>query len=154
MIDLGTDDMSTDTAGPRIPEPEMTELDQHFFASLRDGRLVFQRTETNAWLPPRTEDPLTLSPDWTWAEASGRARLISWVTYHIAYHPYFEDKLPYQVAVVELAEGPRMIAPLDAGGVQPMIDVPLRLDIRTQDGWALPYFVLADEAAEPRGREA
>ena len=71
-------------------------------------------------------------------------RLISWVTYHLAYHPYFEDKLPYQVAVVELAEGPRMLAPLDLGGVPPRIEMALRLDIRHDDGQWLPTFVPAD----------
>ena len=47
--------------------PERSELDEHFHEALGDGRLLFQRTEKNAWLPPRSEDPVTLSPDWEWA---------------------------------------------------------------------------------------
>lgn len=35
---------------------------------------------------------------------------MSWVVYHIAYHPAFANRLPYNVAVVELDEGPRMIS--------------------------------------------
>ena len=43
------------------------------------------------------------------AQFMGKAKLISWVVFHRAFHPAFEDRLPYNVAVVELAEGPRMI---------------------------------------------
>jgi uncharacterized OB-fold protein len=35
--------------------------------------------------------------------------LYSWVIYHVAFHPEFRDRLPYNVALVELDEGPRMI---------------------------------------------
>ncbi|MEU6644069.1 OB-fold domain-containing protein [Saccharomonospora sp. NPDC046836] len=126
------------------PVAERTELEQHFHDELAGGRLVFQRTPANAWLPPRSEDPVTLSGDWEWAEASGAATLVSWVTYHIAYHPYFEDKLPYQVAIVELTEGPRMIAPLELGGRSPVLDMPLRLDIRRDGGEWIPVFVPGD----------
>ncbi|MBT8490990.1 MAG: OB-fold domain-containing protein, partial [Deltaproteobacteria bacterium] len=32
----------------------------------------------------------------------------TYVVYHIAYHPGFKGDLPYVVAIVELAEGPRI----------------------------------------------
>lgn len=130
--------MTTDKS---IPEPELSELDEHFFEALREGRLIYQRSGESAWLPPRTEDPVSLSTQWDWDEASGRARLVSWVTYHIAYHPYFEDKLPYKVGVIELEEGPRLIAPVDAASATLTIDCEMTLDIREEDGWALPYFM-------------
>lgn len=131
-----------------LPVPDLDELEAHYFDNLREGRLLYQRTASNAWMPPRTEDPRSLSPEWDWAQASGSARLISWVTYHIAYHPYFEDKLPYQVAVIELDEGPRMIAPLELAGTKPDIDMAVRLDIREEGGWPMPVFVPADTANE------
>lgn len=149
--DTTEDDVTTQTA---IPAPDLDELEEHFFDALRGGELLFQQSAVNAWMPPRTEDPVSLSPDWEWAAASGSARLISWVTYHIAYHPYFEDKLPYQVAVIELDEGPRMIAPLDLRGVHPIPDMPMRLDIRTAEGWPLPVFVPADDENDPKHRKA
>lgn len=36
-------------------------------------------------------------------------RLHSWVVYHVAFHPDFRERLPYNVALVELDEGPRLI---------------------------------------------
>ncbi|MER8073006.1 OB-fold domain-containing protein [Streptomyces sp. NPDC094034] len=125
------------------PVAERTELEQHFHDELADGKLVFQRSAVNAWLPPRSEDPVSLSTEWEWVEASGAATLVSWVTYRRAYHPFFEDKIPYQVAVVELAEGPRMIAPLELGDRTPGIDLALRVDIRHDGGEWIPVFVPA-----------
>lgn len=139
--DTTKDDAMTQAA---LPVPDLDELEQHFFNALRRGELLFQKSSVNAWMPPRTEDPVSLSREWEWVAASGSARLISWVTYHIAYHPYFEDKLPYQVAVIELDEGPRMIAPLDLSGVSPIADMPMRLDTRIAEGWPLPVFVPAE----------
>jgi uncharacterized OB-fold protein len=123
------------------PVAERTELEQHFHDELAQGRLVFQRSAVNAWLPPRSEDPVSLSDEWEWAEASGAATLVSWVTYHMSYHPFFADKVPYQVAVVELAEGPRMIAPLELGDRAPAIDMALQVEIRHDGGEWIPVFV-------------
>jgi uncharacterized OB-fold protein len=129
------------------PEPARSELDEHWYEALAQGRLIFQRTAVNAWLPPREEDPVSLSPDWEWADASGDASLVSWVSYHLAYHPYWEDKLPYQVGIIELAEGPRLIAPLELGGTTPQAGLPLRADIRFDGGQWVPFFVPAERAA-------
>jgi uncharacterized OB-fold protein len=129
------------------PEPVRSELDKHWYEALSQGRLIFQRTEVNAWLPPREEDPVSLSPDWEWVDASGEAALVSWVSYHMAYHPYWEDKLPYQVGIVELAEGPRFIAPLELAGSAPEAGLRLRVDIRFDGGQWVPFFVPAEVAA-------
>jgi uncharacterized OB-fold protein len=96
------------------PVAEPTALGQAYQQALVDGRLIFQRCSVcrNAWLPPRDECPRCLADQWAWEEASGRATLVSWVTYHTAYHPFFADKLPYLVAVIELEEGPRLISNL------------------------------------------
>lgn len=82
--------------------------------ALDERRLVFQhcRQCAKAWLPPREECPHCWSPDWAWQEASGQASVVSYVIYHTAFDKRFADKLPYNVAIVELAEGPRMVTNL------------------------------------------
>jgi uncharacterized OB-fold protein len=112
------------------------------------GRILpFQRCGGcgNAWLPPRTECPRCWSPDWSWQEASGEARLVSVVVYHTAFHEAFKDRLPYNVAVVELAEGPRLVSNIvalfDAGSVP--LDIPVRLVFEHDHGQMLPRFRLA-----------
>jgi hypothetical protein len=85
-----------------------------YWSALEEGRLTFQRCAAcdNAWLPPRTECPRCWSTEWRWATASGAAHVVSWVVYHVAFDKRFQDRLPYNVAVVELAEGPRLVSNL------------------------------------------
>jgi uncharacterized OB-fold protein len=45
-------------------------------------------------------------------QASGRGRIWSWVVAHAPVLPSFADKVPYNVIVVELEEGVRMIGNL------------------------------------------
>jgi uncharacterized OB-fold protein len=93
-----------------LPEPSPLLAEQR--AALAEGRLTFQRCSecANAWLPPRDRCPRCLSDAWAWEQASGGARVISWVVYRRAYHPAFAERVPYNVVVAELDEGPRLIS--------------------------------------------
>ena len=44
-----------------------------------------------------------------WEEASGRAVLYTWSVVHQNDLPPFPERVPYVAAVVDLAEGPRMM---------------------------------------------
>lgn len=94
--------------------PEAQDPYAAYRAALDERRLVFQRCRqcAKAWLPPREECPHCWSPEWIWQEASGQAKVVSYVIYHTAFDKRFADKLPYNVAIVELAEGPRMVTNL------------------------------------------
>lgn len=117
-----------------LPPPERTELTAPYWRALDGGGLVFQRCAEceNAWLPARTECPRCLASDWRWEKASGGARLVSWVVYHRSYHPAFADRLPYNVAIVELDEGPRLIS--NIAGVQggEGLQADMRLQLRAE----------------------
>jgi uncharacterized OB-fold protein len=93
-----------------LPEPSPVLSEQR--AALAHGRLTFQRCERCAhpWLPPREHCPNCLSPAFAWEQACGDAKVVSWVVYHRAYHPAFADRVPYNVVIAELAEGPRLIS--------------------------------------------
>lgn len=125
-----------------FPGPDTSGLGGHYWGALREGRLEFQRCKAcgNAWLPPRSECPKCLSPEWKWEVASGKATLISWVIYHHAYHPWFARKIPYNVSVVELAEGPRLISNVVHGERPLKIDMPLQLAIEREGDVALARF--------------
>ena len=134
--------MSAETADFPVPRPDAASAP--YWQALAQGRLTFQRCAHcgNAWLPPRTECPRCLAPDWSWEQASGRGRLISWIVYHVAYHPAFADRIPYTVAVVELDEGPRLISNI-VGVDDPealRIDQALTLAIEQEHGVAVARF--------------
>jgi uncharacterized OB-fold protein len=124
-----------------LPVPERTTLTEPYWKALEEGRLQFQKCNQcgHAWLPPRAECPECLREDWAWQSASGRAKLVSWVVFHLAYHDYFKDRVPYNVAVVELEEGPRMISNI-VGGRELRIDQPLKLLIEKENGVAIARF--------------
>ncbi len=82
--------------------------------------------------------------EWQWTDASGRGRVVSWVVYHHAYHPEFKDRLPYNVALVELDEGPRLITNVvKLGNRKLAIEHPVKLCIESEHGVALARFELA-----------
>lgn len=82
-----------------------------YVAELEARRLTFQRCTAcgHAWLPARTECPVCWSPDHCREIAGGMATVVSWVVFHVAFDPRFKDRTPYNVALVDLDEGPRMI---------------------------------------------
>lgn len=132
---------ATDTT---MPAPERDALNAPYWDSLANGALSFQRCAAcgHAWLPARSECPSCLADQWQWERATGGGKLISWVVYHTAFHPAFANRLPYNVAVVELDEGPRLISNVvgvaDAETLQ--IDQHLRLVIEDESGTAVPRF--------------
>lgn len=130
-----------------FPAPERDALNTPYWDSLTQGVLSYQHCNScgHTWLPARTECPHCLEADWRWKAAAGGARLISWVVYHMSYHPAFHNRLPYAVAIVELDEGPRLISNVigvdDAESLK--IDQRLRLIIEDESGTAVPRFTPA-----------
>ncbi|WP_280155370.1 OB-fold domain-containing protein [Piscinibacter sp. XHJ-5] len=127
-----------------LPKPEPTDVSRPFWDALREGHLVFQRCACgHAFLPARRECPACLRPDPTWERASGKGRLVSWVVYHTAYHPAFEGRLPYNVALVELVEGPRLLTNIVDPNDALAGDAPVELKIEWEGETALSRFRLA-----------
>jgi len=95
------------TSPPRalpVPTPET----QPFWDGTRAGELRLQRCDAcaHSYFPPRPFCPKCASRKVSWYQASGRASLYSYVIHH---RPVPGFTPPYSIAVVELAEGPRMM---------------------------------------------
>lgn len=136
----------SDTESLALPEPDLGELGRPFWDALKQGALTFQRCSGcgHAWLPARSECPNCLGDAWTRESAKGDATLVSWVVYRHAYHPAFAARLPYTVAVVQLAEGPRMISNIVGAAPEALrIEQPLKLRIEDDGGLAVPRFAPA-----------
>ncbi len=131
------------TTGP-FPLPQIDATNRPYWDGLRAGRLSYPQCDDcgHAWLPPRTECPHCLGTGIGWKTAGGQARLVSWVVYHKPFHPAFTDRVPYNVAVVELEEGPRLISNIVGTDNQDAlrIDLPLELMIEDEHGIAVPRF--------------
>ncbi|WP_137389879.1 Zn-ribbon domain-containing OB-fold protein [Rhodoligotrophos defluvii] len=140
-----SDTASAERQGP--PPSDWGPPGDAYWAALDEGRLTFQRCGAcgNGWLPPRTECPRCWSPDWRWEKAEGTATVVSWVIYHTAFDKRFQERLPYNVAVVELDEGPRMVTNLVdlPDGQQDLIGRRVELVVQRDLGRALPRFRLS-----------
>lgn len=127
-----------------MPLPTVTPLTEPYWSGLAEGELRYQRCRScgHAWLPAREECPRCLADAWEWTPAGGRGRIVSWVVYHQAFHPAFAERLPYNVAVVELDEGPRMITNILATEPDLAIERPVVLQIEQESGLSIPRFRL------------
>ncbi len=130
-----------------FPAPDDDPLWKPFWDATGENRLLYLRCNhcQNAFLPARDACPRCLSPHPQWEEASGQARLISWVVYHRAPDPAFKGRVPYTSAIVELDEGPRMITNI-VGVDDPetlRIEQRLTLRIEREAGAAVPRFAPA-----------
>ncbi len=92
-----------------LPTPEGDTLE--FWQATRDGKLLIKRCEDCGAFHyyPRPFCPECWSERVVWHEASGDATLYSWSVIYSNDQPPFRDRVPYVAAVVDLAEGPRMM---------------------------------------------
>lgn len=126
-----------------LPHPD-DPMTAEYFEHCSAGKLCFQRcVGCSTWRHvPRIQCAQCGSPDWEWAQSSGRGKLFSWTVCHQAMHPGFADEVPYTVAVVELEEGVRMVTGLRGVPVESLtLDLPLRVTFEDAgEGVSLPYF--------------
>jgi len=96
-------------AGRPIPWPNPTT--RPFFDAARERRLRLQRCPRDGFFfYPRSRCPRCLGADWAWQDASGRGVIHSFTVDRIGHLQGLEHAVPYAIAIVELAEGPRMTA--------------------------------------------
>ncbi|SMQ17063.1 hypothetical protein SAMN06272771_3445 [Streptomyces sp. Ag82_O1-12] len=104
--------------GHRFDRPEPDAFTRTYWDAAAEGRLLIRRCGDcgRAHHYPREFCPHCWSENVTWETASGRATLYTWSVVHRNDLPPFPDRVPYVAAVVELAEGPRMMTEIvDAG---------------------------------------
>jgi len=97
-----------------IPVPVPNPDNQGFWDSCRQHELRLQRClSCGAWRhQPRPMCPECHSLDYEWARASGRGTVYTFTVVHGPTLPVFQERAPYNVVVVRLAEGPYMVSNL------------------------------------------
>lgn len=94
------------------PLPTITPLNAPFWRAARQGELRLQQCCQCRHIryPISEVCPECLSEESEWARLSGRGTVFSFVTFHQVYHPAYRDEVPYNVSIIQLDEGPRMIS--------------------------------------------
>jgi uncharacterized OB-fold protein len=89
-----------------VPQP--TPETRPYWDGLKDGKLMIQRNKQTgkAYFPPRPFDPADPFAEVEWFQASGKGTLLSYVISRRAPPGY---QAPFSIAVVQLAEGVKMM---------------------------------------------
>ena len=128
-----------------LPAPEAETWP--FWEATREHRLLLKRCADcgEAHFYPRPFCPKCWSGQVRWEDASGSATLYTWSTVHVNDLPPFPERVPYIAAMVELAEGPRMMTNViecESGDLA--IGMALRVTYREiDDEFTIPVFVPA-----------
>jgi uncharacterized OB-fold protein len=93
------------------PLPIPNQDTKPFWDACAHHELIFQKCidcNYTRW-PPSYICSACHSFNYRWIKSKGRGKIYAFVVYHKAFHPSFEEDLPYITAVVELEEGPRIL---------------------------------------------
>ncbi|WP_155056579.1 Zn-ribbon domain-containing OB-fold protein [Streptomyces blattellae] len=129
--------------------PEIDAFTRAYWDAAAEGRLLIRRCGEcgRAHHYPREFCPHCWSEDVTWEPATGRATLYTWSVVHRNDLPPFDGRTPYVAAVVDLAEGPRMMTEVVGGGE---LRVGMELEVGFREG--VPVFRVPAAKARPPGR--
>jgi uncharacterized OB-fold protein len=96
------------------PRPKLERDTKGYWEALRNHQLVIQRClECQAFRHhPRPMCPECHSLNFEWAPVSGRGTVYSYSIVTQLLHPYWADRIPYNVVLVELEEGIRIVSSL------------------------------------------
>lgn len=126
------------------PDRPTTDTDSEaWWSAVRDRRLTVvacAACHRNS-LYPRPFCPHCWSEDVTQVAASGDATLYTWTVVHQNAAP-FDARTPYVVAMVDLAEGPRLMTTIDSCPADALsAGMALALEFRQEDdGFVVPVF--------------
>ena len=130
------------------PLPNIDVDNEAFYEGLRRHELLLWtcRTCGSQYWPKSfciNHDNEPWAANLEWRPSSGRGTLFAFNVHRWAFHPGFQDELPYAYALVELAEGPlisstfvdRLPAPADVGS-----PVEVVFEDHPAPGFTLPRF--------------
>ncbi len=126
------------------PLPRPTEDSAPFWAAAQQGELRMQRCGDcgHFRFPPSAICARCLSDRHEWVKLSGRGVVFSWIVVHQSQHPAFNTDTPYNVAIVELDEGPRLHTRI-VGCANDAIRIDMPVEVvfeRVNDDVSLVYF--------------
>ncbi len=126
------------------PLPRITGLSREYWEGAKEHELRLLNCNAcgKIWFPPSHRCPNCLSTDIAWKPASGRGKVWSWIVMWQRYFPAFEPDLPYNVAYVELDEGPKLMTNLvDVASEDIRCDMPVEVVFdEVTDEISLPKF--------------
>ena len=130
--------------GVEKPLPRPSEDSAPFWDAAFRGELRLQQCADcrHIRFPPAILCARCLSERCEWVRLSGRGTVYSWIVVHQSQHPAFNADVPYNVAIIELEEGPRLHTNIiECANQQIHIGMPVEAAfVRVSDDTALVKF--------------
>lgn len=94
------------------PLPVIEPWNTPYWQAAKRHEFVAQKCRACGYthLPPGPACTNCLSDDQEWVQLSGKGNINSYGIYHQLWHPGFKEDIPYNVALIELTEGPQIIS--------------------------------------------
>ena len=94
------------------PIPPVTDLTQPYWDAAQQDQLVIQSCDAclSPQFPPRAHCAACGADTLSWQPVSGEGVIYTYTIAHRPPHPVFKEQCPLVIAVVELAEGPRLMS--------------------------------------------
>jgi uncharacterized OB-fold protein len=91
-----------------VPNPDT----KPFWDGCKKHQLRFQKCKACGHIrwPAAIICPDCHAKETEWIAAAGKGIVYSFTVYHQAFHPAFEDDIPYVTAIIELDEGPHLLS--------------------------------------------
>lgn len=126
------------------PLPLANEDSQEYWEACKRGELRVQKCGDCGHLrfPPAVLCPRCLSERHSWEKTSGRGKVYTFIVVHRPQHPAFYEDVPYNVAIIDLDEGPRMHSRV-VGCANEEIRIGMRVEVvfeKKNDDVTMPYF--------------
>jgi uncharacterized OB-fold protein len=126
------------------PLPKVNADNKPFWDGCKAHQLRFQKCRDCGLVrwPASLICPQCHSQNTDWITSAGKGKLYSYVIYRVAYHPGFEDDLPYVVGIVELEEGLHLLTNIIGCNLEEMV-CDMRVEVTWDDiteNFSLPKF--------------
>lgn len=138
---------STSPAEPAVipakPQPKITPGAAHYWDCATRERFVIPKCKDcdAVFFYPRVWCPFCFSQNLDWHQASGNGKVYSFSIVHQAPFPAYKNDVPYVLAVIELEEGPRMMANvLHCDPYSVVVDMPVRVTFESRGDMKIPQF--------------
>lgn len=125
-------------------KPVETEDSEPYWEYCEKKELRMQKCSScgHVRFPPSVICPKCLCEDSEWEKLSGQGKVFTYVIFHHAFYPGYADDVPYNTAIIELEEGPRMhthIIECENGDIY--IEMPVEVSFQKfEDDIIMPYF--------------
>lgn len=134
---------------PAVPLPVITDENRPFWEGCRQGKLLLQYCDAcqHYQFYPRLYCMRCGGSGLRWVEVSGRGTLYTYTVIRQNKSAEFRERVPYNVAIIQLEEGPRMMSNIvDTEPEDLRVDAPVRVVFdAVSDEISLPRFRIASK---------